>query len=267
MAQNNPNINAERIKGHLDLDASTSTSASFRIRAGADVSVPNTGDMWIFNGYLKIYNVGLNITAGGFSSYWTNWSSNSNFNNALGNNAFEISTNSSTGFITGTLSNTPYSIGTNNTQRLKISQDGSLILCTPPTLAFDGNTILLSSTNYTGGFLWGTTAIYSATYGPYFVGRGNTYTTYANQRGILVFSAGNITSSPSGDEGSILFSTGNDIVRLKINRDGDILVTNLAGTGTRLVQVNSSGVLSTTSSNTINNYDAASKIFLYNNFI
>lgn len=62
MAQNNPNINAERIKGHLDLNAATSVSASFRIRPGSNVSSPNTGDMWIYNNQLKIQDIGLKMS-------------------------------------------------------------------------------------------------------------------------------------------------------------------------------------------------------------
>ena len=46
MAQNNPNINAERIKGHLELDAGTTASATLRIRQGVTPSLPQNGDIW-----------------------------------------------------------------------------------------------------------------------------------------------------------------------------------------------------------------------------
>lgn len=54
--QTSPNIHAERIKGHLDLDAATTGSSSLRIRPGTNVSVPNAGDIW---------NNGTDIVVGG----------------------------------------------------------------------------------------------------------------------------------------------------------------------------------------------------------
>lgn len=49
MAQINPNINAQRIKGHLELDAGTTVLAPLHLNSGSDVSSPTTGDI-MFNG-------------------------------------------------------------------------------------------------------------------------------------------------------------------------------------------------------------------------
>jgi hypothetical protein len=46
MAQNYPNINGERIFGHLDLDAATTSEASLRIRQGVSPTSPAVGSMW-----------------------------------------------------------------------------------------------------------------------------------------------------------------------------------------------------------------------------
>lgn len=52
--QNNPNINAERIKGHLELDAGTTASAPLHLNTGSDVTSPTEGDVMFNGSRLKI---------------------------------------------------------------------------------------------------------------------------------------------------------------------------------------------------------------------
>lgn len=73
MSRENPNINAERIMGHLTLDGSTSTSPSLKIEVGVTPSVITNGDMWnngtnivtVINGTYSI------ISGGGGTNYGT----------------------------------------------------------------------------------------------------------------------------------------------------------------------------------------------------
>lgn len=64
----------------------------------------------------------------------------------------------------------------------------------------------------------------SASDGPYFLGRGNTFSAIANQKGMLFFSAGN-PGSPTGNDGTIHFATGADVSRMIIRNDGYIQVS------------------------------------------
>lgn len=56
MPQNSPNIRGERIKGHIDLDGSTTYSASLRLRPGVTPSSPQDGELW-YNGSSLVTNM------------------------------------------------------------------------------------------------------------------------------------------------------------------------------------------------------------------
>jgi hypothetical protein len=96
-----------------------------------------------------------------------------------------------------------------------------LQLTAPPSTQTDTNLLFLNSTNGTTGMLAGSTPSFGANNGPFFAMRGNTYTTFPNQRGLFAISAGNV-ANPQGDEGSVKFTTGNDQLRMLIKPDGDV---------------------------------------------
>jgi hypothetical protein len=93
----------------------------------------------------------------------------------------------------------------------------------------DTNLMFLDNTNKTMGMLAGPTASYTSLNGPYFALRGNTYTTFANQRGNFAISAGQVTS-PSAGEGAIKFLTGADQLRLFIDNTGAVGINTSAPT-------------------------------------
>src|SRR6266516_4371266 len=96
-----------------------------------------------------------------------------------------------------------------------------LQLTAPPSTQADTNLLFLNSTNGTTGMLAGSTPSYDANNGPFFAMRGNTFTTFANQRGMFTISAGNI-SSPVGDDGSVKFNTGSNLLRMVIRPSGNV---------------------------------------------
>lgn len=85
----------------------------------------------------------------------------------------------------------------------------------------DTNLMFLDNTNKTMGMMAGPTPSFLAQNGPYFALRGNTYSTFANQRGIFAISAGQVTS-PTASEGSIRFLTGADQLRAIIDNSGQV---------------------------------------------
>jgi hypothetical protein len=100
---------------------------------------------------------------------------------------------------------------------------GNITLNTAASVSYDTNLTILGSTAQTGGFIFGSTASFGAANGPYFAGRGNTYSAIAGQRGILSLSAGN-PSSPTGSEGSITFRTGNDALVMTMTAAQQVLL-------------------------------------------
>jgi hypothetical protein len=104
---------------------------------------------------------------------------------------------------------------------LAIDTGSGLQLTVAPSGAVDTNLLYLNSTSGTMGMLAGTTPSYGANNGPFFAMRGNTYSTVANQRGLLAIGAGNV-SSPVGDDGSVKFNTGNDLLRMVIRPSGNV---------------------------------------------
>jgi len=61
---------------------------------------------------------------GSYTSVFNSRTTDSSFGNPLGNGALEISTNSTTGIVFGTTTNSPISIGTNNIERVRIEASG-----------------------------------------------------------------------------------------------------------------------------------------------
>jgi hypothetical protein len=117
--------------------------------------------------------------------------------------------------------------------------DGSnLQMTAAPTTLRETNLHFLSGANQTTGFVAGPSPTFLATNGPYFVLRGNAFTTYANQRGLLVFAAGKVTT-PVGNEGSVAFQTGDDQVRMMIKPSGNVGV----GTNTPVERMEVAGNL------------------------
>jgi len=73
--------------------------------------------------------------------------------------------------------------------------------------------------NASFGFFVAGVGSQQASDGPYFLGRGNSFSNIGNQHGMLYFGAGDPGVS-NGNDGNILFATGADIVRVIIRRDG-----------------------------------------------
>ncbi len=96
-----------------------------------------------------------------------------------------------------------------------------LQLTAAPDGLVDTNLLYLNSTNGTTGVLAGSTPNYGAANGPFFAMRGNTYTTFPNQRGLFTISAGNV-ANPQGDDGSVKFNTGGDQLRMVIRPNGNV---------------------------------------------
>ena len=96
-----------------------------------------------------------------------------------------------------------------------------LQLTAAPDGLVDTNLLYLTSTNGTTGVLAGSTPNYGAANGPFFAMRGNTYTTFPNQRGLFTISAGNV-ANPQGDDGSVKFNTGGDQLRMVIRPNGNV---------------------------------------------
>ena len=78
--------------------------------------------------------------------------------------------------------------------------------------------------NASFGFFVAGVGSQQASDGPYFLGRGNSFSNIANQHGMLYFGAGD-PGVANGNDGNILFATGADIVRVTIRRDGYVQLT------------------------------------------
>ena len=101
------------------------------------------------------------------------------------------------------------------------SGEGNIQLGAAASGSYDTNLVYLGSTAGTGGFMFGSTAAFTASNGPYFGGRGNAYSVIANQRGNLFLSAGN-PSGPASTEGIIRFLSGADLTRMVIGNSGQV---------------------------------------------
>lgn len=112
---------------------------------------------------------------------------------------------------------------------LKDNGAGSYMMNHAASTTVDNNIFKLGSTAQTGGFIFGSTGIFDYTSGPHIGARGNTYSAFSNQRGI-VFIAGGQVSSPTGNEGSLLFQTQN-VNRMIIGYSGGIKMPYLTKSG------------------------------------
>lgn len=184
-------------------------------------------------GFIDLFN-------GVFSTNIYNRTGDSNFNNPLGNGAFEISTNSPTGFVLGTTSNTSLLLGTNNTASLIISSSGDLVLPKMPTqriLWIDSNSVVTGNNLYFVNNFGGQYYIDIATYMQ--VGYMAGYNAI-NSGGGQPFRITQLYNTLTLDTSGVTISdAGNGTPGTKI--------TSLAGTGSRLVEANSTGSLSATS--------------------
>ncbi len=103
------------------------------------------------------------------------------------------------------------------------SGQGNIQLGAAASGSWDTNLIYLNSTAGTGGYMFGSTPAFAAANGPYFAGRGNTYSAVANQRGLIGISAGNVTT-PTANEGSVTLRTGADAARLIADPTGNVYI-------------------------------------------
>jgi hypothetical protein len=81
--------------------------------------------------------------------------------------------------------------------------------------------------NASFGFFVGGIGSQQASDGPYFLGRGNSFSAISNQRGVIFLNAGS-PDTPVADEGTIQFATGGDATKVTILRDGVIRLTGIA---------------------------------------
>lgn len=102
-----------------------------------------------------------------------------------------------------------------------LHRGNSFQMTAPPSSGIETNLLYLDATNKTMGVLAGNVASFTATSGPYFVMRGNSFTTFPNQRGLFSISAGQV-STPVGSEGAIQFVTGADQLQMIIKPNGNI---------------------------------------------
>ena len=101
----------------------------------------------------------------------------------------------------------------------------SKILFNTGTTATD-NLIFVNSTssgavNASFGFFVAGVGSQTADDGPYFLARGNTFTNISNQKGTVLFVAGN-PNSPGAREGALRFYTGAEVERVRMVNNGDI---------------------------------------------
>lgn len=115
------------------------------------------------------------------------------------------------------------------------SGQGNIQMTAAASAVYDTNLLYLDNSAKTMGFVAGATPAFVATSGPFFAARGNTYSSYANQRGNMFFYAGSPTS-PSASEGSLAFATANT-VRMFVDKDGKITLNNGSTSGTGVVNV------------------------------
>jgi hypothetical protein len=110
------------------------------------------------------------------------------------------------------------------------SGQGNIRFGATPSTLYDTNLIHVNSNAATTGIVAGALPTYSAANGAYAALRGNAFTAIPEQRGVLAFSAGNV-SSPVGKEGGISFMTGADQVRLFISPTGVVGVGGVPAAG------------------------------------
>jgi len=176
------------------------------------------------------------------------------FGQPRANAAVLLSLGSPSSFMIGSLENTPIIFGQNNLERMRIdtttgnvgigttspskaievgnggsiklsggtaSGQGNIEFGAVANASYDTNLMYLSSTDQTGGYVFGSTPQFFGTTGPYFGGRGNTYSAFSGQRGNLFLSAGSPTT-PGATEGRITFFSGASLLRMVIDKDGNI---------------------------------------------
>lgn len=153
---------------------------------------------------------------------------------ADGTELFRIKSNGNVGIGT-TAPSSALEIGSGGSFKLSggaSSGQGNIQLGAAANAGYDTNLVYLNSTANTGGFMFGSTAAFTAGNGPYFGGRGNTYSSIATQRGNLFMSAGN-PSTPAGSEGIMRFLSGADLTRMVIGNSGQMgLGGSITNTGT-----------------------------------
>lgn len=103
------------------------------------------------------------------------------------------------------------------------SGEGNIRLGAASSSSYDANIIYLESTAYTAGFIFGSTAAALANNGPYFIGRGNTYSAVSNQRGNVYLFAGNV-SGGGATEGRVYVGTGNNVSHIVVDKTGRTLM-------------------------------------------
>lgn len=98
------------------------------------------------------------------------------------------------------------------------SGEGNIRLGAAASNSYDTNLLHLEANTMTGGALFGATPVALAANGPYYIGRGNTYSAIANQRGLFAIAAGN-PSSPVAGEGEIQLLAGGDVIAARVDRN------------------------------------------------
>lgn len=100
------------------------------------------------------------------------------------------------------------------------SGEGNIQFGATPNAVFDNNLLYLDATDKTIGIIGGSTPSFLPANGPYLGMRGITYTTFANQRGVLFMSAGT-PAAPGATEGEIRLNT-DSVQRLVVRQLGSV---------------------------------------------
>lgn len=101
---------------------------------------------------------------------------------------------------------------------------GNIQMGAAPNLAWDSNMLYVDAQSRTMGIICSSSPAFTASNGPFLALRGLTYSTYANQRGLLALSAGNPTGPFGGVDGCITFASGADVTRMTITPLGKIKI-------------------------------------------
>lgn len=220
-------MNNNAISGLKVLNVSTGTAAESRISVNADddsyigLSVPST----------------TNVTAALFG-----------INRAEGH--FIFSAGSSRNFVVGNHNNNNLILGTNNAERFRITNGGHASFSLPTNQGVELNQANSGSDTYidlrntsSNNHTW---RLYRAISGNFGLGYSSTYA-YAGTSIPLVVEAGAASNMLRVDNDGVGIN-GITVPTEKLHVSGNIRVTDLTGTGTRIVTTSSTGVLGHTTS-------------------
>lgn len=238
--QNLPNIYASRIQGHLQLSASTASSAQLNLITGTAPTSPVAGDIYHASGILHIPMNYVRIGSTTPTSVFTVSSFQVTASNGGSQDALIASYNSNSTSQTGIV------FGESNTNRAFLAKYGSAF-----GGSFGGSSVpTANTTQLLAGSGYDTPIVFSGT--PIISMIGGTATNYGTRLDATGLRIGQLSNLHTSN--TVAFEVTSGTTRF----------TSLAGTGSRFLEVDSSGNVSAVASSSITN--ASSKLFAYLNF-